>query len=73
MKCNDYLQLIEMWTLNYNNTLVTKKKNAIHLTLSLKKIIITYYYLYVCQTIDQGRADLQIENMCQLFLCHSSK
>jgi hypothetical protein len=50
-----------------------KKKNAIHLTLSLKKTTVTYYYLYVCQTIDQGRVDLEIGNMCQLLLCHNSK
>lgn len=73
MKCNDHLQLVETWTLNYKNTFIMKKKHAIHLALSLKKAIVTYYYLYFCQTIDQGRANLQIGNMCQLLLCHNSK
>ncbi len=55
MKCNDHLQLIETWTLNYNNTFITKKKHDIHLALSLKKATVTYYYLYLCQTIEQTR------------------
>jgi hypothetical protein len=60
---------IELQQYLYNE----KKKHAIHLALSLKKAIVTYYYLYFCQTIDQGRANLQIGNMCQLLLCHNSK